>query len=219
MKKNLSKVNMMALGSLFLLSACSEVSIEGAWVEPVPGMENMQQGFVLAPGGKASSINMATLQYESWKKENGMLILSGKSIGNRQTINFSDTLMIKNLSEQTLTLERDGMSYTYTRTTESQEEPMQQDVSQVPVKLVEGRLILGHEVCSFVADGDTADYWVIDKTGELDKQYEELTKGKKNGTSVHAILEVMDMGKSDEGFAAEYDGVYHVTGISQLSAE
>jgi len=70
--KNTVKVNAMMLGSLCLLSACNGVNIEGAWVEPVPGMEEMQQGFVLAPGGKASSINMATLQYESWKEEKGM---------------------------------------------------------------------------------------------------------------------------------------------------
>ena len=54
--KNTVKVNAMMLGSLCLLSACNGVNIEGAWVEPVPGMEEMQQGFVLAPGGKASSI-------------------------------------------------------------------------------------------------------------------------------------------------------------------
>lgn len=176
--KNTVKVNAMMLGSLCLLSACNGVNIEGAWVEPVPGMEEMQQGFVLAPGGKASSINMATLQYESWKEEKGMLILSGRSIGNHQTVPFSDTLQIKSLSEQTLTLEREGVSYTYSRTTESLVE-QGQNVSEMQTKRVEGRLIIGHEVYSFVADGDTADYWVIDKSGELEKQYDELTKGQK----------------------------------------
>lgn len=69
------------LSGLLLFSACSEqISIEGSWVEPVPGMPDMQQGFTLEPGGKASSIQMATLQYESWKKEGNHLILSGKSI-------------------------------------------------------------------------------------------------------------------------------------------
>lgn len=217
--KNTVKVNAMMLGSLCLLSACNGVNIEGAWVEPVPGMEEMQQGFVLAPGGKASSINMATLQYESWKEEKGMLILSGRSIGNHQTVPFSDTLQIKSLSEQTLTIEREGVSYTYSRTTESLVEQGRQNVSEMQTKRVEGRLIIGHEVYSFVADGDTADYWVIDKSGELEKQYDELTKGQKNGTPVHAVLEVKDMGKSDEGFAAEYDGVLHVTKVCKLSAD
>ena len=95
--KNLIWISTMALGCMALLPACNGASIEGAWVEPVPGMENMQQGFVLEPDGTASSINMATLQYESWKKEGDVLILAGKSIGNHQTIAFSDTLVIKDL--------------------------------------------------------------------------------------------------------------------------
>ena len=77
--KNLIWISTMALGCMALLPACNGASIEGAWVEPVPGMENMQQGFVLEPDGTASSINMATLQYESWKKEGDVLILAGKS--------------------------------------------------------------------------------------------------------------------------------------------
>lgn len=84
---------------------------------------------------------------------------------------------------------------------------------------VKGELIIAHEVRSFVADGDTVCYWVIDKTGELYKQYDELTKGQKNGVPVHAELEVRDMGKSQEGFAAEYDGVYEVVKIDKLSAK
>lgn len=99
--KNLIWISTMALGCMALLPACNGASIEGAWVEPVPGMENMQQGFVLEPDGTASSINMATLQYESWKKEGDVLILAGKSIGNHQTIAFSDTLVIKDLSDKT----------------------------------------------------------------------------------------------------------------------
>lgn len=218
--KNLTLLNVLVLGSAVLCPACSDGNIiEGAWVEPVPGMKGMQQGFVLEPDGKASSINMATLQYESWKKENGMLILSGKSIGNGQTIAFDDTLLIKDLSEQTLLLEKNGVAYAYTRVTEGKAGKIQRKELDEQPKLVEGRLIIGHEVYSFVADGDTADYWVIDKTGELYKQYDELTKGQKNGTPVHAVLEVLDMGKTDEGFAAEYDGVYHVMKIDTLSAE
>ena len=52
-----------------------------------------------------------------------------------------------------------------------------------------------------------------------DRQYDELTKGQKNGVPVHAELEVRDMGKSQEGFAAEYDGVYEVVKIDKLSAK
>lgn len=65
----------------------------------------------LTKEGKASSIGMATLQYESWQLlSDGQLVLSGKSIGNGQTISFSDTLAILSLQQDTLTL-RKGADY------------------------------------------------------------------------------------------------------------
>ena len=50
-------------------------------------------------------------------------------------------------------------------------------------------------------EGDSTDYWIVDKTGELLQKYDGETKGIKNGTPVYVELEVIDMGKSDEGFA------------------
>lgn len=47
---------------------------------------------------------MATLQYETWEQDGNLLILTGKSIGNKQTCGFSDTLLIKELTDNTLTL-------------------------------------------------------------------------------------------------------------------
>lgn len=88
------------------LTACNETSIEGSWIEPVPGMENMMQGIKIEKEGKASSINMATLQYEAWKKEGNKLILSGKSIGNHQTLSFTDTLTIEKLTTNELVLKQ-----------------------------------------------------------------------------------------------------------------
>ena len=60
-------------------------------------------------------------------------------------------------------------------------------------------------------------YWIVDKTGELTQKYDNVTKGVKNGTPVYAELEVVDMGKSDEGFAADYDGVYQVMKINKIA--
>lgn len=103
--------------SALLLVACggSENSIEGTWTEPVPGMENMEQGFTLDKDGKASSVNMATLQYENWKQEGDRLILSGKSVGNHQTLEFSDTMEIERLTADTLVLKRGLLFQTYSR--------------------------------------------------------------------------------------------------------
>ncbi len=88
------------------LSACGseELSIEGKWVEPVPNMPEIKQGFDLAQGGKAKSIGMATLQYDSWKEKDGRLILSGKSIGNHQTIEFTEEYEIVSVDENKLVL-------------------------------------------------------------------------------------------------------------------
>lgn len=97
------------------LTACDGNSIEGRWIEPVPGMDNQVQGIDLEKGGKASSINMATLQYEKWEKKGDMLILSGKSIGNHETILFSDTLTIVNLSEDRLSLKKGDLTIDYAK--------------------------------------------------------------------------------------------------------
>ena len=44
----------------------------------------------LEADGGASSVNMATLTTERWKREGDRLILEGKSIGNGQTIEYRD---------------------------------------------------------------------------------------------------------------------------------
>lgn len=87
-------------------SGGNEGNILGAWVEPVGGMEGMVQGFVLREDGSASSVNMSTLVYESWRRCGDTLMLKGKSIGNRQTLPFEDTMLIKSVSDSVLTVAR-----------------------------------------------------------------------------------------------------------------
>lgn len=84
---------------------------------------------------------------------------------------------------------------------------------------VKGKLIIGHETRSFTSEGDSTDYWIVDKTGELLQKYDGETKGIKNGTPVYVELEVIDMGKSDEGFAADYASVYHVMKINKITVK
>ena len=36
-----------------------------------------------------------------------------------------------------------------------------------------GRLVIGHEVRSFIAEGDTTSYWIIDDSGTLKEEYEK----------------------------------------------
>ena len=111
--KDFVAIALLALGSL---SGCNNTSaLIGEWTEPVPGMENMIQGFKLEEGGKASSINMATLKYKTWEQQGDLLILTGESIGNGQTISFSDTLTIKKATQNELTIQERNIEKTYTR--------------------------------------------------------------------------------------------------------
>lgn len=101
---------------LLMLTACGNgTDLIGSWVQPVPGLSDIQQGFTLEANGKASSINMSTLQYESWERQNDLLILSGKSIGNHQTIPFQDTLVIERLTKDSLTVRKETLILSYTR--------------------------------------------------------------------------------------------------------
>ena len=103
--------------SLAALAGCAANStITGQWVQPIPGMEQQMQGFKLEKGGEASSINMATLLYEKWEKQGNTLTLYGKSIGNGQTLPFTESYTIQQLDASTLKLLSSyGSVFTYTR--------------------------------------------------------------------------------------------------------
>lgn len=99
----------------FLTACVGGPSLEGKWVEPIPGMENQVQGVSLEKDGKASSINSATLQYKSWVRQGDTLVLSGQSLGNGQTIDFVDSYQIEKLSDKELVLKNDDMTINYTK--------------------------------------------------------------------------------------------------------
>lgn len=113
MKTYFLKASAIAFAVIAMSACCNKTSVIGEWVEPIPGMEGVQ-GFKLEEGGKASSINMATLQIESWEQKGNNLILSGQSIGNGQTIAFSDTLEITRQTSDSLILKSQGVEMVYT---------------------------------------------------------------------------------------------------------
>lgn len=82
--------------------------ITGKWTQPIPGQEGKVEGFELKKDGVAESINMATLQIEKWSKDSTTLTLTGKSIGNGQTIDFTETYTIAQGDKNSLTLVKDG---------------------------------------------------------------------------------------------------------------
>lgn len=110
----MKKINLLAM-ALLLLVSCGEPSVVGSWIQPIPGMENQIQGIKLEKGGKASSVNMHTLVYQSWKQAGNKLILTGESIGNGQTIQFSEDFEIVQLSAEKLVLKSGDFELVYTR--------------------------------------------------------------------------------------------------------
>ena len=77
MKKKMLAATLM----MGLLAACggNSASIVGSWVEPVPGLEGQVQGIKMEEGGVASSVNMATMVYESWKQEGWKFVTQSRS--------------------------------------------------------------------------------------------------------------------------------------------
>lgn len=83
---------------------------------PVPGQPGKVQGMRLEEGGRASSINMATLVYEGWKRDGDVLTVSGKSIGNRQTLPFEEKMQIKQVSADSMVLKSEqGGEFRFSR--------------------------------------------------------------------------------------------------------
>lgn len=219
MERGFLKGMLFCLGGIFITACGNDAGIVGSWTQPVPGMEYMEQGFTLRADGNASSIDMATLQYEKWERKGNLLILSGKSIGNGQTLSFTDTLKIEKLTRDSLIFKNGELVSRYVRTDGGQAGDAMPASTANKSLSVKGELIIGHEVRSFTATGDSFSYWIVDQTGGLMRMYDETTGGVKNGTPVYVELEVADEGPSDEGFAADYAGVYRVTKIGTLRAE
>ena len=72
--------NLTVVLAITTLVACNDVTIEGSWVESVPGISNLKQGFTLEANGSTSSINMATLEKEKWKKDRIGFLMSMQKI-------------------------------------------------------------------------------------------------------------------------------------------
>lgn len=83
------------------------------------------------------------------------------------------------------------------------------DSTQVLYNL-SGEVRIGHEVRSFRPENSDKEYWLVDKTGTLTEIYDRKTGGQKNGKPLQMMLKLEYNGKWDDGFAADYDGVYFV---------
>lgn len=86
----------------------AENCIVGRWVQPIPGQESKVEGIELKQDGTAESINMATLVVEKWSQDSTTLTLSGKSIGNGVTSDFTETYTVAQGDKNSLTLIQNG---------------------------------------------------------------------------------------------------------------
>lgn len=100
-----------------------------------------------------------------------------------------------------------------------QTNPQERESLRSDTVVLRGRLVMSREVRTFTPDSDTTEYWVRDFTGSLEGEYDRLTGGSKTGQPLRATLKLRQAGPTDEGFAAEYPGVYEVLGIVRLERD
>lgn len=83
-------------------------------------------------------------------------------------------------------------------------------------QILRGRVVVAHEVRSFTPEGDTTEYWLRDRCGALEREYDRVSGGARDGRPVEAELRLRYAGRDDEGFAAQYDGVFEVVEVRSM---
>mgnify|MGYP001097989567 CR=1 FL=1 len=89
----------------------------GKWTMPDPIAPEGVMGVEIMVEGAARSINMATLVYTSWELqgEADKILLKGQSLGNGQTIDFTQTGVIAKTADGNYTLTIEGTGTVYTK--------------------------------------------------------------------------------------------------------
>lgn len=166
--------------------------------------------FTLFKDGTAQSDNMKTLLYKEWKVEDDQLFLVFESIGNK--ISSIDTVAyeIQQLDKEQMILKKDGISWKYKKL-----QPKEKTAVEENSKTLSGRLTLGHEANSFQPCGSDKVFWVRDQTNNLKDIYEQLTNEEQAYTPIFVEIEIIDKGKTKEGFPADYESVYEVIKVTQ----
>ncbi len=78
--------------------------LPGKWVQPVEGVDTLLLGFQIRKGGKASSIMLESLKYQSWTLKKDTLLLHGLAgyAGSDTTYLQTDSFLIRELSDTAL---------------------------------------------------------------------------------------------------------------------
>jgi hypothetical protein len=87
----------------------------GNWVEPNPLDGSDVQGVQLKEGGIASSINISTQTYKTWRIFNGQLVLTSVSEGAGDEDEDVDTFNIKSLGSDSLCIANSNETHQFSR--------------------------------------------------------------------------------------------------------
>lgn len=88
-----------------------------------------------------------------------------------------------------------------------------------PSSVMIGHVVVGHEVRSFQECGSEEVYWVVDDSKTVERLYEESTFGMQPYQPAFASVYAVAGPKSDDGFAADYDGTVLVDSINYWPIE
>ncbi|KAA0989532.1 lipocalin family protein [Dyadobacter aurulentus] len=90
--------------------------ITGNWVTQISDQSTHKQGFTLHDDGQASSINLNAKRYDSWERQDNLLILKGSDEGQAGGSEVIDTLRIISVADSSLVLENHGKRVRYSKT-------------------------------------------------------------------------------------------------------
>lgn len=114
-KTNKLKHLITVLASTALLcvavSACNDDSADylGTW-KHMPKGDSLYRGFSLGSHGIALSLNQTEKQYNKWHRKRDTLWLSGKQFCDSAVTPFTDTMIVKKLTPDSLVLQsKDGV--------------------------------------------------------------------------------------------------------------
>ncbi len=107
-KEKVGKTEIFKAEELVITAHSPYFYIQGTWVEPNPINSSELQGMTLKEDGTASSVGMATLIFTKWVLDGEKLLLTSRSIGNKQTLEGVDTLQIVTLDADSLILSHSG---------------------------------------------------------------------------------------------------------------
>ena len=80
------------------------LSVEGEWTKPVPLKKGQFHGMIFEKGGKAQSINMPDLEYQTWQQKGDKLTLTGKTVYGGDSFVFSESYTVKTVTPAMLVL-------------------------------------------------------------------------------------------------------------------